>query len=103
MRSKWLAHLVLLTLVSLYPQVGGAEDYVYVDRGGTSQQFVEAAKLVNEANSLMRENKIEEALKAAERAVTLAPESAFTHLALAGAKARSGDLDNGIEECKKAK
>lgn len=98
----WLFPLVLILLYAFTPLCARAEEYVFVDRNGMSSQIVEAVKLVNEANALMRENKIEEALKAAERSVKLAPESAFTHLVLAGAMARSGNLDDGLEECKKA-
>jgi tetratricopeptide (TPR) repeat protein len=84
------------------PLSARAEDYVYVGGKGVTSQFIEAAKLVNQANALMRENKVEEALKLAEQSVKLAPESVFTHLVLAGAMARSGNLDGSLEECKKA-
>ena len=101
MRRKLVAQSILIILSSLCPLCVKAQDYIY-DGKRVSGQFVEGMKLVNQAKAYLEDNKIEQAVAAAQRSVELAPESALTHLALGGAKARSGDLETGIEECKKA-
>jgi Flp pilus assembly protein TadD/predicted Zn-dependent protease len=101
MRRLNIAQLLAATVLSLWSAQALAQEY-YLEGKRVSRSFAEAMNLVNEAKSDLEENKIQPAVEAAERAVTLAPESALTHGALGATKARSGDLDAAIEELKKA-
>jgi Tfp pilus assembly protein PilF len=67
-----------------------------------TQQVVDATKLGNQAVALLNAGKVKEARELAEKAVTMAPERAFTHSCLSAALARSGETAAAIEECKQS-